>query len=58
MRSQVARIDIQDDAAMTSHTACNQYENQGDIPDDAATLDKDSGSNEEEHEDEIQLKIL
>ena len=39
MHSQVARIDVQADAAMTSHTASYQYESQGDVPDDATTLD-------------------
>jgi len=49
MRSQVATIDVQADAALTFHTASGQYESQGDAPDDAM----DGGSNEEEPEDEI-----
>ena len=45
--SQVARLDIQTDATMTSHTTNDQHESQGDVPQDVATLDMDGGSNEE-----------
>jgi len=47
MRSQVVRIDVQADAAVTSHAASDQCESQVDVPDHAATLDMDGGSNEE-----------
>ena len=53
MRSKVARIDVQFDVAMTSHTANGQYESQGGVPNNATSLDMDGGSNEEEPEDGI-----
>jgi len=52
-RSQVASIEVQANAAITSHTASDQYESRGVVPDDATTLDMHGGSNEEEPEDEI-----
>ena len=52
-RSQLARIDVQVDTPMTSHTASDHYESQGDVPDNATSLDMDGGSNKGECEDEI-----
>ena len=37
-RSQVARMAAQTDPVMPSHTTSDQYESQGDVPDDATTL--------------------
>jgi len=48
--SQVARIDVQADDAMPSHTTSNQYDSQGDVSDDATTLGMDGGSNDGEPE--------
>jgi len=50
-RSQVARVDVQADAAMPSHTTSHQYESQGDV---STTLPaRDGSSNEEEPEDKL-----
>jgi len=51
-RSQVARIDVQADPTMPSHTTGDQYESQGDLPTTLLPV-MDGSNNEEEPEDEI-----
>ena len=50
--SQVARIDVQADTAMPSHTTSDQYESQGDVP-TVLLPGMNSGFNEEEPEEGI-----